>query len=227
MATKEKSKKRPSAAQKKDKKSRAVSRKTASKTQVRLAKPKTRPAAKANAGSRMKEKPVGHAPHSARITAPRGEVKPQAALTSFVPKYSNDRKWLLVDADGQTVGRLASQIAMLLRGKHKPSFTPNNDAGDFVIVINAEKVKFTAKKETDKQYHHHSGWIGGLKTSTPARLRETYPDRILFKAVKGMVPRSPLGRVQMGKLMIYAGAQHPHAAQKPVAWKIRYESSEG
>ncbi|MBS1984171.1 MAG: 50S ribosomal protein L13 [Bdellovibrionales bacterium] len=173
----------------------------------------------------MKDKPAGHAPHSARITAQKGPIVPVASKTSFVPKYSEDRKWLLIDAAGQTVGRLASEIAMLLRGKHKPTFTPNNDAGDFVIVINAEKVVFTANKEDQKEYFKHSGWIGGMKVTTPARLRGTHPDRILFHAVRGMVPRTPLGRDQMGKLNIYAGENHPHAGQKPAVWNLRYSAN--
>jgi large subunit ribosomal protein L13 len=134
---------------------------------------------------------------------------------------------LLVDASNQTVGRLASQIAVLLRGKHKATFTPNNDAGDFVIVINAEKAKFTANKEEQKRYYKHTGYISGIKETSPARLRGTHPERILEKAVKGMITRSPLGRAQMTKLKIYKGAEHPHAAQNPVAWKLRYDSTIG
>lgn len=207
---------------KKAKKSKLVERKNANKTQVRLAKPKKLVGPKESA--HKKEKPVGHAPHSARITAVKGPMQPVVSRTQFGVKNSNDRKWLIIDAAGQTVGRLASEIANLLRGKHKPTYTPNNDAGDFVIVLNAEKVKFTAAKEDNKEYFKHSGWIGGLKVTTPARLRKTYPDRIIYNAVKGMVPRSPLGRDQMGKLNIYAGDKHPHAAQNPVAWKLRNSS---
>lgn len=218
----EKSKaKKPTAIQKRAKKTKIAERRNSGKTQVRLAKPKQ---TKKDAG-RVKEKPVGHAPHSARITAPKGPVLPLSSRTSFVGTNSDDRKWLLIDAAGQTVGRLASEIASLLRGKHKPTFTPNNDAGDFVIVVNCEKVRFTANKELDKNYFNHSGYIGGMKITNPARLREEHPERILFNAVKGMVPRTPLGRRQMGKLNIYAGAAHPHTAQVPVAWKLRYDSS--
>jgi large subunit ribosomal protein L13 len=223
-----KSAKKQSSAEKKAKKSKVVQRKAASKTQVRLAKPKKKTATKAASGegSRWKEKPVGHAPHSARISPVKGDILPLASRTTFEPKYSKDRKWLVVDAAGQTVGRLASEIAMLLRGKHKPSFTPNNDAGDFIVVINAEKVHFTSNKEEDKNYFQHSGWIGGMKVTTPAKLRETHPERILRHAVKGMVPRSPLGRDQMRKLKIYAGETHPHQAQNPVVWKLRYSAKQ-
>lgn len=224
MAKKEATKKASTA--KKAKKSKLVERKNAGKTQVRLAKPTKRVGPDS---AHKKEKPVGHAPHSARITAPKGVIQPIASKTAFIEKNSSDRKWLIVDAAGQTVGRLASEIANLLRGKHKPTFTPNNDAGDFVIVLNAEKVKFSSKKEDQKEYYRHSGWIGGLKVTTPSRLRTTYPDRIIYNAVKGMVPRSPLGRDQMGKLNIYTGDKHPHAAQNPVIWKLRNSSviSEG
>jgi len=212
------------------KKATTVARKNAGKTQVRLSRAKSRLATKLEAGkkdsqSRKKIKPIGHAPHSARITAPKGPMKPLASVTSFGVKNSQDRKWLVIDAAGQTVGRLASEIAMLLRGKHKPTFTPNNDQGDFVIVINAEKVKFTANKEEQKKYHWHSGYIGGIKEASARELRETYPDRIIFKAVKGMISRNPLGRDQMRKLNVYAGDKHPHAAQTPVVWKLRNDSN--
>ncbi len=174
--------------------------------------------------SRMKTKLPGHSPQSARISAPKGSVTPLAARTQFLSRDAADRKWLLVDASGQTVGRLASQIAVLLRGKHKANFTPNNDTGDFVVVINADKVMFTGNKETAKAYHWHSQHIGGIKTTTPERLRGKYPERILESAVKGMITRGPLGRDQMRKLKIYSGDQHPHAAQNPVVWKLRYDS---
>jgi large subunit ribosomal protein L13 len=212
-------------------KASTAARKIAGKTQVRLSRAKSRLATKLEAGkkdpkaSRKKVKPIGHAPHSARITAPKGPIKPLASRTIFGVKHSSDRKWLLVDAAGQTVGRLASEIAMLLRGKHKPTFTPNNDEGDFVVVVNAEKVKFTANKEEQKTYNWHSGYIGGIKEASVRKMRETYPDRILFKAVKGMISRNPLGRDQMRKLKIYAGEKHPHAAQTPVVWKLRNDSN--
>ncbi len=126
-----------------------------------------------------------------------------------------DRKWWIVDLDGVTLGRAASRIAHVLRGKHKPSFTPHIDDGDFVVVINAEKVAVTGRKETNKKYYRHSGYVGGIKEVTVEKLRATYPDRILRSAVKGMLPKGPLGRAQLKKLKIYAGADHPHAAQTP------------
>ncbi len=210
---------------KKVEKSASSARKTAAKTKVRM----TRTLARANQatakpkseGSRIKVKALGHAPHSARITEAKGPVTRQAGKTLFAPKENEDRKWLLVDVAGQTVGRVASEIAKLLRGKHKATFTPNNDVGDFVVVINCEKVKFTAAKEEQKQYFKHSGWIGGMKVTTPQRLRKEHPERILENAVRGMISRSPLGRDQMRKLKIYAGTEHPHVAQAPMAWKLR------
>jgi large subunit ribosomal protein L13 len=213
-----------------------TAKKTASKTQVRTSRATTRAAktsaekkapTRGTAASRWKEKHPGHAPQSARITAPKGPVKALASKTRFVPKENDERQWLIIDAANQTVGRLASQIASLLRGKHKAAFTPNNDAGDFVVVLNAEKVKFTAKKEEQKRYYSHSGYIGGIKETSPTRLRDTFPERILEHAVKGMVPRTPLGRAQMKKLKIYKGTAHPHAAQNPVVWKLRYNSIVG
>jgi large subunit ribosomal protein L13 len=208
-----------------------TAKKSASKTQVRTSRSTVRAAArkteKGTSASRWKVKQPGSAPQSSRITAPKGPVKSLASKTQFAPKGNTDRNWLLVDASNQTVGRLASQIAMLLRGKHKASFTPNNDVGDFVVVINAEKVKFTAKKEEQKRYYKHTGFIGGIKETSPARLRNTHPERILEKAVRGMITRSPLGRAQMTKLKIYRGSEHPHAAQNPVMWKLRYNSAIG
>ena len=206
----------------------SLARKRADKSKVRESRVTKRKAAAKpteTANKRLKEKVIGHAPQSARISHPQGPVQPVASKTVFAPKYSQDRRWLLVDANEQVVGRLAAQIANLLRGKHKASFTPNNDVGDFVVVINAEKVKFTSAKEESKEYYKHSGYIGGLKTTTPARLRRTYPERILWNAVKGMVPRTPLGRAQMKKLKVYAGEKHPHTAQAPVSWSLSYNSN--
>lgn len=229
-AAKSEKKTKRSATVKKIGKAKNLARKIASKTTVRLTRAKVRSnktteaaikGKKKSEGSRLKVKAIGHAPHSARISEVRGPVQELASRTKFGPLNNPDRQWLLIDVAGLTVGRVATEIAMLLRGKHKPTFTPNNDAGDFVIVINAEQVKFTAAKEENKEYFHHSGWIGGLKVTTPARLRKEFPTRILENAVRGMVPRNPLGRDQMRKLKIYAGDQHPHAAQNPVAWKLR------
>jgi large subunit ribosomal protein L13 len=221
--------------QKRATKSEKTAKKSAAKTKVRTSRTTKRAekadvnlrAKKGTSASRWKVKHPGHAPHSSRVTAPKGPVKSLASKTSFSPKDNDERRWLVVDVADQTVGRVASQIASLLRGKHKTSFTPNNDVGDFVIVINCEKVKFAGNKETQKTYNWHTGYISGLKETTPARLRETFPDRILEKAVKGMVPRTPLGRAQMTKLKIYKGSEHPHAAQNPVAWKLRYDSTIG
>lgn len=126
------------------------------------------------------------------------------------------KKWLVIDADGVVLGRLASEIAKILRGKHKPIFTPHIDTGDHVVVINADKVKLTGKKMTDKVYYRHTGYAGGIKSATPEfLLRSKFPQRIIEKAVERMMPKeSPLARDQFGKLRVYAGAEHPHGAQK-------------
>ncbi len=125
------------------------------------------------------------------------------------------RSWYVVDAENQTLGRLATAIASRLRGKHKPEFTPHVDTGDFIIVVNADKVFVTGNKETGKIYYRHSGDPGGIKGTSLGRMRETYPERIIEKAVKGMLPRNPLGRAMFKKLKVYAGATHPHSAQQP------------
>jgi len=127
-----------------------------------------------------------------------------------------EKKWILIDANGLVVGRLASLIALRLRGKHKPSFTPHMDCGDNVIVINAEKVVLTGDKLKKKEYHWHTGYIGGIKDRTAgAIMRGKYPGRILEKAVERMLPRGPLGRRQLSNLRVYAGTEHPHEAQQP------------
>lgn len=126
-----------------------------------------------------------------------------------------ERAWFLVDAEGQTLGRMASRIATVLRGKHKAIFTPHVDTGDYVVVINAEKVRFTGKKADDKLYHHHTGWIGGIVTETAKQLRARRPELLLENAVRGMLPKTILGRRMAKKLKVYAGGEHPHAAQKP------------
>jgi len=126
------------------------------------------------------------------------------------------KKWVLIDAEGLVVGRLASHIAMRLRGKHLPTFTPHMDTGDNVIVINAEKVKFTGNKLADKKYYHHTGHPGGIKERVAGRiLAGRFPERVLEKAVERMLPRGPLFRDLLGNLKVYAGAEHPHAAQTP------------
>ena len=126
-----------------------------------------------------------------------------------------DRKWYVVDASGQTLGRLASEVASVLRGKNKPIFTPHMDCGDYVIIINAEKVVVTGKKLDQKIYSHHSGFIGGLKETTLRDMLQKKPEQVVELAVKGMLPKGPLGRQMYTKLHVYAGAEHPHAAQKP------------
>ncbi|MDI1296572.1 MAG: 50S ribosomal protein L13 [bacterium] len=127
-----------------------------------------------------------------------------------------DKKWVLIDAEGAVVGRLASTVANILRGKHKTSFTPHVDCGDNVIIINAGKVKFTGKKLTDKIYYKHTGYAGGIKETTPAKILEgRFPERVLEKAIERMIPRGPLGRQQMRNLRVFAGAEHPHEAQSP------------
>lgn len=125
------------------------------------------------------------------------------------------KKWYLIDATDLVLGRVASQIAKILRGKHKTSYTPHMDCGDYVVVINAEKVQLTGNKLQNKMYHRHTGYIGGIKSVSAGRLMETHPERVLYKAVERMISRNKLGRAQMTNLRIYAGAEHPHAAQNP------------
>jgi large subunit ribosomal protein L13 len=126
-----------------------------------------------------------------------------------------EREWYVVDVENQVVGRIASQIASVLRGKHKPRFTPHVDTGDFVIVINADKARFTGKKETDKEYFHYTGYPGGERFRSPEEMRTSKPAFIVQNAVKGMLPKGPLGRQMIRKLKIYAGPSHPHEAQQP------------
>jgi large subunit ribosomal protein L13 len=135
---------------------------------------------------------------------------------TYTPKAGEiNREWFIVDAEGQTLGRLASQIAAVLRGKTKPTYAPHMDTGDFVIVINAEKIQVTGKKETEKFYYRHSGYPGGLRATSVRDTRQRFPDRIIRNAVKGMLPRNTLGEQQLTKLKVYAGSEHPHAAQQP------------
>jgi large subunit ribosomal protein L13 len=131
----------------------------------------------------------------------------------------NKKAWFLFDAKDQVVGRLASSIARVLIGKHKPTFTKHVDTGDFVVVVNADKVAFTGQKWEGKEYYDHSGYVGGLKTKTAGRMKETHPDELLRRAVWGMLNKTKLGRAQMTKLKIYTGAEHPHAAQSPKTWE--------
>lgn len=137
-------------------------------------------------------------------------------MKTHLPKVNLDqRKWHVIDANGAVLGRLAVQIADMLRGKDKPVYTPHLDAGDFVVVINAEKVRVTGKKETDKKYMSYSGWKGGEKYRSVATVRAQTPEKLITHAVRGMVPKNRLGRVLMTKLKVYRGDQHPHAAQQP------------
>ena len=130
------------------------------------------------------------------------------------------REWFLIDADGKTLGRLATEIARRLRGKHKPEFTPHVDTGDYIVVINAEKVKVTGRKEDDKKYYKHTGYVGNLKEINVRDLRVKAPERIIETAVKGMLPKNPLGRQMFRKLKVYAGTEHQHVAQQPKVLEI-------
>jgi len=142
-------------------------------------------------------------------------------MTTFMAKPSTiERRWYVIDAADQVVGRLAVQVANILRGKHRPEYTPHIDTGDFVVIVNAEKVRFTGKKLLTKTYHWYTRYPGGLKTATAREWMDTHPERIIEQAVKRMVPRNRLGRQQMTKLKIYKGTAHPHQAQKPIELKI-------
>jgi large subunit ribosomal protein L13 len=133
---------------------------------------------------------------------------------------TRERNWLVVDATGQTLGRLATQIADALRGKRKPEYTPHCDTGDFVIVVNAEKISVTGNKRQEKRYYRHSGYPGGLRSRTLEEMLDRRPEEVIRKAVKGMLPRNRLGRAQLTKLKVYAGPDHPHQAQKPEPMEI-------
>lgn len=133
---------------------------------------------------------------------------------------SVEQVWFVVDAEGKTLGRLATEIAHRLRGKHKPEYTPHVDTGDYIVVVNAEKVQVTGRKATDKIYYRHTGYIGNLKSISFEKLIDKAPERVIQNAVKGMLPRNPLGREMFKKLKVYAGAGHPHAAQQPKVLEI-------
>ncbi|WP_029408177.1 50S ribosomal protein L13 [Thiomicrorhabdus sp. Milos-T2] len=142
-------------------------------------------------------------------------------MKTFVAKPAEiKRDWYIVDAENKTMGRLAAEIALRLRGKHKPEYTPHADCGDYIVVINAEKVAVTGKKRTDKMYHHHTGYIGSLKSTNFEKLNEKAPGRPLEFAVKGMLPKGPLGRAMFKKLKVYAGTDHPHTAQQPTTLDV-------
>ena len=139
-------------------------------------------------------------------------------MNSFMANPAKvERKWYVVDATGYTLGRLASEVAKVLRGKNKPVFTPHVDTGDYVIVVNADKIKVTGKKLDQKIYYHHSDYVGGMKETTLREMLSKKPEKVVELAVKGMLPKGPLGREMFTKLHVYAGAEHPHAAQQPEA----------
>jgi large subunit ribosomal protein L13 len=140
--------------------------------------------------------------------------------TFSAKSHEVNRDWYVVDATGKTLGRLASEVARRLRGKHKPIYTPHVDTGDYIIVVNADKVHVTGRKATDKMYHHHTGYIGNLKSASFAKMQEKAPGRVIELAVKGMLPRNPLGRAMYRKLKVYSGPDHRHAAQQPKALDI-------
>ena len=142
-------------------------------------------------------------------------------MKSFIASPSTvERKWYVVDAEGKTLGRLASEVANVLRGKNKPIYTPHIDTGDYVIVVNAEKIKVTGKKLDQKIYYHHSEYVGGMKETTLKEMMNKKPEFVITHAVKGMLPKGPLGRQMLTKLHVYAGPEHKHAAQKPEALDI-------
>ncbi|HNQ72499.1 MAG TPA: 50S ribosomal protein L13 [Verrucomicrobiota bacterium] len=144
-------------------------------------------------------------------------------MKTHLPKVNlNERQWHVIDAEGAVLGRLAVQVADILRGKNKPVYTPHLDAGDFVVVINAEKVRLTGKKETAKEYMTYSGWKGGEKYTTVEQLRAKQPEQLIHRAVKGMIPKNRLGRVLLTKLKVYKGDKHPHSAQRPAALKAAH-----
>lgn len=141
---------------------------------------------------------------------------------SFTATKDNiERKWWVVDATDVVVGRLATEVATLLRGKHKPTFTPNQECGDFVVITNADKVRFTGNKLSDKNYYRYSGFIGGLKSRTAGELMENKPEQVVMEAVKGMLPKTSLGRKQLTKLRVFAGEAHNHDAQKPETYELK------
>ena len=142
--------------------------------------------------------------------------------THYAKQGEVSRNWVLIDDEGAVLGRLATQIAMILRGKNKPQFTPNSDCGDFVVVINADKVQLTGNKAAHKTYYRHSGYNGGLKAESFRVAMEKHPEQVIERAVRGMLPKTTLGRKQLTKLKVYAGPEHPHAAQNPV--KIELEA---
>ena len=143
--------------------------------------------------------------------------------TTYIAKEADIvKKWYVIDAEGVTLGRLASEVASILRGKNKPQYAPNVDMGDYVIIVNADKIAVTGKKLEQKMYRRHSGWVGGLKEVRMDKMLATHPERVLEHAVKGMLPKNALGRKMFSKLHVYAGAEHPHAAQKPETLEVKF-----
>ena len=142
--------------------------------------------------------------------------------THYAKPGEVERNWVLIDADGATLGRLATKVAMILRGKNKPQYTPNTDTGDYVIIVNADKVQLTGVKANTKEYWRYSGWLGGMHTETFTEAMEKHPERVVTHAVKGMLPKNRLAAQQITKLKVYAGPEHPHAAQNPT--KIELEA---
>jgi large subunit ribosomal protein L13 len=145
-------------------------------------------------------------------------------MSTYIPKAGDlERKWFVIDAQDQVLGHLAAKAASILSGKAKPSYTPFLDTGDHVIVINAEKVHLTGRKEDDKVYRRHSGFMGGLRETAAGKLRQKHPTRLIEEAVKGMLPKTKLGRAMFGKLKVYAGPDHPHRAQKPMPLQVKHK----
>jgi large subunit ribosomal protein L13 len=142
-------------------------------------------------------------------------------MNTFSAKPAEVRRdWFVVDATGKTLGRLSTEIARRLRGKHKPEYTPHVDTGDYIVVVNAEKVRVTGNKIKDKMYHHHTGYIGNLKSKSLGKMLDEHPERVLEKAVKGMMPKGPLGRQMFKKLRVFKGPEHDHAAQQPIPLEV-------
>ena len=160
-------------------------------------------------------------PCAPRATPPSIRETKATPVRTYTPKPGDvEKNWYVIDATDVVLGRLATHVATLLRGKHKPSFAPHVDNGDFVVVVNAEKVALTGSKLDDKIAYRHSGYPGGLKATNYAQLLERFPERVVEKAVRGMLPKTSLGRDQLKKLKVYAGPEHPHAAQQPQAFEI-------
>ena len=150
-----------------------------------------------------------------------GDREREIIMNTFMQKKETvERKWYVIDAEGVALGRLATKVATVLKGKHKPTYTPHIDCGDYVIVVNAEKVKLTGKKLTDKKYYNHSGYPGGLRERTAKTMIAQYPEEMVERAVRGMLPKGRLGREMGKKLFVYAGPDHKHAAQKPSEMKV-------